>query len=126
MNAFDRVAIDIVGALPESKRSGNRFLLTLINLCTHYPEAVALPQHDTKTVCLALSEIFTRFGFPKEILSDRGPKFMSDLMQQFVNQCGIQSIRTSAYHPQSNSSLERLNHILNNTIRSVVDQLDGE
>jgi hypothetical protein len=35
-------AIDIVGPLNICDGTGNRFILTVLDLCTHYPEAVAL------------------------------------------------------------------------------------
>jgi Integrase zinc binding domain len=40
---FSRIAIDIVGSLPVCPKTGNRFILTVLDLATHYPEAIALP-----------------------------------------------------------------------------------
>ena len=42
---FLQVTIDIIGPLPVCKESGNRYILTILYLCTHYPEAVPLKQH---------------------------------------------------------------------------------
>lgn len=68
---FSSVAIDIVGPLHRT-RKGNRYILTLCDYSTKYPEAVALKVIDTETVANALIEIFSRTGIPKEILSDQG------------------------------------------------------
>jgi hypothetical protein len=40
-----------------------------------------LKDHTAKTIATALVSVFSRFGFPEEILSDRGTEFMSELMQ---------------------------------------------
>lgn len=39
---FQRIAMDLVGPLPRSKR-GNRYILTIVDYVTRYLEAIALP-----------------------------------------------------------------------------------
>ena len=95
-----QVAIDIIGPLPVCKESGNRYILAVLNLCTHFPEAVPLKRHTAADVAQALGTVFSRFGFPQEILSDQGSDFMSELMQVFLNDFAINHVRTSPYHPQ--------------------------
>jgi len=80
---FAQVAIDIIGPLPVCKESGNRYILTILDFCTHYPKAVPLKQHTAANVAQALETVFSHFGFPQEILSDQGSNFMSELMQVF-------------------------------------------
>jgi len=119
---FSQVAIDIVGPLPVCKESGNRFILTVLDLCTHYPEAIPLKRHTASDVAQALSTVFSRFGFPQEILSDQGTDFMSELMQIFLHDFGVNHIRTSPYHPQSNGACERFNGTLKSMLRSLLDR----
>ena len=64
---FAQVAIDIIGPLPVCQESGNRFILTVLDLFTHYPEAIPLKQHTAADVAQALGTVFSRFGFPQEI-----------------------------------------------------------
>ncbi|KFM62646.1 Pro-Pol polyprotein, partial [Stegodyphus mimosarum] len=40
-------------------------------------------------------------GFPKEIQTDRGTSFMSNLGIEFVEKFGIKVSRSSIHHPQS-------------------------
>lgn len=68
--------MDIVGPLPLSCRK-NMYILVICDYSTKYPEAVPLKTQDTETVAKALLEVFTRVGFPKELLSDRGTNFTS-------------------------------------------------
>jgi len=62
----------IIRPLPVCQESGNRFILTILDLCTHYPEAIPLKQHTAADVAQALITVFSRFCFPQEILSDQG------------------------------------------------------
>ena len=119
---FAQVAIDIIGPLPVCQESGNRFILTILDLCTHYPEAIPLKQHTAADVAQALGTVFSRFGFPQEILSDQGSDFMSELMQVFLNEFSVHHNRTSPYHPQSNGACERFNGTPKTMIRSLLDR----
>ena len=49
---------------------GHRYILTVVDYATRYPEAMALKNITTKTVAEALVEIYSRVGIPKEVLSD--------------------------------------------------------
>jgi len=62
---FAQVAIDIIGPLPVCQESGNRFILTVLDLCTHYPEAIPLKQHTAADVAQVLGTVFSRFDFPR-------------------------------------------------------------
>ena len=119
---FCQIAIDIVGPLPVCKDSGSRFILTVLDMCTHYPEAIPLKQHSAQDVAQALGTVFSHFGFPQEILPEKVSEFMSELMQIILNDFGINHIRTSAYHPQSNGACERFNGMLKVMLRSLVDR----
>ena len=97
---WSRIAIDIVGPLPTCTNSQNRFVLTVLDLATHYPKAIALPDHTAPQVAIALSTVFCRFGFCQEILSDQGSDLMSEVMSYFLKKINISHIRTSTYHSQ--------------------------
>ena len=116
---FAQVAIDVIGRLPVCQESGNRFILTVLDLCIHYPEAIPLKQHTAAYVAQALGTVFSRSGFPPfRLRSD----FMSELMQVFLNEFSVHRIRTSPYHPQSNGACERFNGTLKTMIRSLLDR----
>ena len=46
---FQRIAMDVVGPLPKS-RSANRFILTISDYATRYPEAGPLPSTEAERV----------------------------------------------------------------------------
>lgn len=67
---FKRKAVDIVGPIRPVSESGNRFILTVVDFATRYPEAIALPSIKTSRVAEVLFKIYSRVGFPEEVLSD--------------------------------------------------------
>ncbi|XP_059177648.1 uncharacterized protein K02A2.6-like [Physella acuta] len=115
---FTKVAVDIVGPMQMTNRK-NRFILTLVDTATRWPEAVALKEISSETVIEALSTIFTRIGFPEEILSDNGPQFNSELYTQVNKFFGIKGIKTTPYHPNSNGMVERFNGSLKHMLRKL-------
>ena len=118
MTPFTKVAVDIVGPMQMTNRK-NRFILTLVDTATRWPEAVALKETSSGTVIEALSTIFSRIGFPEEILSDNGPQFNSDLYTQVNKFFCIKQIKTTPYHPSSNGMVERFNGSLKNMLRKL-------
>jgi transposase InsO family protein len=117
---FKRIAIEC--PLPTGVETGNRFILTIIDLCTHYVEAIALKSHEAPIVAKALITVFSHFGFPEEILSDQGPEVMSKMMRIFLKEFGIRHVQTRPYHPQCNGSCERFNGTMKAMLRSLSEQ----
>ena len=72
---FKGVAVDIVGPIEPRSEKRNRYILTMIDYATRYPEAVALPSIETERVAEALVKVFSRVGIPDEMLTDCGSQF---------------------------------------------------
>eukprot|EP00745_Piridium_sociabile_P030960 TRINITY_DN51384_c0_g1_i5.p1 TRINITY_DN51384_c0_g1~~TRINITY_DN51384_c0_g1_i5.p1 ORF type:complete len:379 (-),score=38.43 TRINITY_DN51384_c0_g1_i5:332-1468(-) len=115
---FQKIAVDIVGPLQPSI-SGHRYILTIVDTATRFPEAVPMKRIDTVTVAEALLSVFARTGLPSEILTDCGTQFVSDLMREIYRLLSITSITTTPYHPQSNGMVERFNGTLKTMLRRV-------
>ena len=113
---FRRVAMDLVGPLQRTPR-GNKYVLTLMDFATRYPEAVPLKKIDARTVADALCQIFSRMGIPAEVLSDRGANFLSSVMKTLFQMLGVAHIKTSPYHPQTDGMLERFHGTLKAMLR---------
>ena len=97
---FHKVAIDIIGPLAPPTDRKHRWILTLVDCATRYPEAIPLASTTTEAVAEALLSIFARVGVPVEVLSDNGPQFVSDLMKGVSRLMSIQWINASPYHPK--------------------------
>ena len=64
---FKRVANDLVGPIGPPSDDSHRYILTLVNFATRYPEDVPLKNIDAES-----------FGVPEENLSDFGTQFVSE------------------------------------------------
>ena len=112
------VKIDIVGPLNITK-SRNRYILTIVDLCTRWPEAIPLKTVTTEEVQNALLTVFYRMGFPETILSDNGSQFTSDIFKNVSTLLGIKICHLSVYHAMSNGCVERFNGTLKEMLRKV-------
>lgn len=116
---FSRIATDIVGPLTVTEE-GHRWILTVMDYGTRYPEAIAMKETSAEAVANELVQIFSRVGFPKETLTDRGSNFCSELSEELFKHLGIRHIRTSAYHPQTDGMVERFSGTMTKAIRKWV------
>ncbi|RUA04547.1 MAG: hypothetical protein DSY43_06070 [Gammaproteobacteria bacterium] len=118
---FKKIAIDIVGELPRTT-TGYKYILTIVDYATRYPEAIPLRTTNSKTIADVLVQYFCRVGIPKELVSDQGSNFIGKLMTQLYEQLGIAKIKTSVYHPQANGLVERFN----GTLKAMLKKFAGE
>ncbi|XP_067824107.1 scaffold attachment factor B1-like isoform X2 [Heptranchias perlo] len=119
---FKRVSIDVVGPLPFTTNSGKRYILMVVDCASRYPDATALASVEADIVAMALLLMFTRVGFPEEILSNQGANFMSQLVMQLRRQCQDKQLRSTPYHPQVNGLVERFNGTLKQVLRTYAEQ----
>ncbi len=118
---FESVAIDLVGPLPKGK-GGNRYILTYICLATRWPEAVPLRSITAKAVMDGLWSIFSRTSVPEKILTDQGSQFCGKVMTQLCEQLGIDKVRTSPYHPETNGAVERMHGTMKSVLGKSIDE----
>ena len=119
---FQRIAVDIVGPIFPRTDRGNKYILTIVDYATRFPEAVPLPSIEAERVAEALVNVFTRVGVPKEILTDMGSQFTSGIMQEVSRLLSIRQMTTSPYHPACNGLCERFNGVLKQMLKRMCDE----
>ena len=87
---FKHVAVDIVGPIEPRSEKRNRYILTMIDYATRYPEAVAL-----HSVAEALVEMFSGVGIPDELLTDCGSQFTAEVMKEVSRLLSLQQLTTT-------------------------------
>ncbi len=122
---FEHVIVDCVGPLPKAK-SGNQFLLTVMCTATRYPEAIPLHKITARAVVKALIKFFTTFGLPRIVQTDQGTNFLSKLCAQVFKSLNITHRISSAYHPESQGSLERFHQTLKAMLRKYCMETGSE
>ena len=76
------------------------------------------PYHcDQLMLNTLLIKAFSRVGVPKEILTDQGSNFTSQLLAEVYRLLHIQPIKMSPYHPQTDGLVERFNQTLKAMLR---------
>jgi len=61
-----------------------------------------------------IKEIFRLHGLPKDIITDRGTIFTSDLWKETTKLLGIERQLSTAFHPQTDGQTERTNATVTN------------
>jgi hypothetical protein len=98
--------MDILEGLPNTK-DGYQYILLLIGSSSHWCECVPLTSQDSVNVAKVLyNGIFTIFGMPGSILSDRGHNVMSKLVSALCDIFQVTKLRTNSFHPQTNGICE--------------------
>nr|GEZ73893.1 reverse transcriptase domain-containing protein [Tanacetum cinerariifolium] len=117
---FDVWGIDFMGPFPSSK--GNKYILVAVDYLSKWVEAKALPTNDARVVVKFLKSLFSQFGTPKAIISDRGTHFCNDQFVRIMSKYGVTHRLSIAYHPQTSGQVEVTNHGL----KQILERMVGE
>ena len=119
---FKRVAVDLVGPIAPMTDRGNRYILTMVDYATRYPEATALKSIEAETVAEALVAMFSRVGIPEEVLTDQGSQFVSGVMKEVSRLLSMRQLVTTPYHPMCNGLVERFNGSLKSMLKRMCSE----
>ena len=119
---FERVSVDITGPHPRSAK-GHVFMLTVMDHFSKWAEAIPLRNHTAPTVARTLmTHVFSRFGMPLQLLTDRGPEFEGELFTELCKWMEIDKIRTTAYRAATNGMVERFHRTLNAILGKIISE----
>ena len=80
-----------------------------------------LRSKDATTVAKALvNHVFLKWGLCHEILTDQGPEFEAELLNELLKILGVVRLRTSGFRPQSNGAVEMWHRTLNSMFAKVI------
>ena len=86
---FDKIAIDLVTEC-ETSSSGNKHILTIVDHLTGWPEAFPIPDKSADTIVSTfINQYLPVHMCPRYILLDDGMEFKNHLMDQVLQQLGI-------------------------------------
>nr|GFA50312.1 reverse transcriptase domain-containing protein [Tanacetum cinerariifolium] len=117
---FDVWGIDFMGPFPSSKR--NKYILVVVDYISKWVEAKALPTNDARVVVKFLKLLFSQFGTPKAIISDRGTHFCNDQFSRVMSKYGVTHRLSTAYHPQTSGQVE----VTNRGLKRILERTVGE
>jgi RNase H-like domain found in reverse transcriptase/Reverse transcriptase (RNA-dependent DNA polymerase)/Integrase zinc binding domain/Integrase core domain len=122
--SFDKIYLDLVGPMKMSEE-GFQYALTVQDDLSKFLEIVPLKSKETIEVAKALvEEFFMRYGIAKEVVSDLGKEFISEVFTETCKFFGTQKRHSTPYHHQSIGALENSHKSLNAYLRSYAKDLD--
>ncbi|KAL0172961.1 hypothetical protein M9458_033272 [Cirrhinus mrigala] len=104
---WSHLGVDFATDLPNSR--GVTCILIIVDRFSksvHFIPLKGLPT-AMETAELLFNHVFRYFGIPEDIVSDRGPQFISRVWRAFFKLLGVTVSLSSGYHPQSNGLMER-------------------
>nr|GEY42012.1 reverse transcriptase domain-containing protein [Tanacetum cinerariifolium] len=119
-NYTAKKGIDFMG--PFSRSKGNKYILVAVDYLSKWVEAKALPTNDARVVVKFLKSLFSRFGTPKAIISDRGTHFCNDQFSRVMSKYEVTHRLSTAYHPQTSGHVE----VTNRGLKRILERTVGE
>ncbi|GJS07975.1 reverse transcriptase domain-containing protein [Tanacetum coccineum] len=116
---FDVWGLYFMGPFPQSR--GNKYILVAVDYVSKWIEAQALPTNDARVVVKFLRQLFTRFGVPKALISNRGTHFCNSQLEKALQRYGMTHKLSMAYHPQSNGQTK----VTNRAIKRILERSVG-
>jgi len=119
---WDMLSVDFVVELPLS--SGHNAVMTVVDSVSK--RAYFIPMHMTVTVegaaRLFLHQVWKLHGLLKCIISDCGPQFIAHFTKELYRLLGIKLVSSTAWHPQTDRQMERVNQELDQYLRLFVNE----
>jgi transposase InsO family protein len=111
------IAIDFITKLPTS--DGCEDIMVIGDRLGKGVILVPCERTDSETVAQLLIDRFIGYhGVPSAITSDRGPQFVSQFWEHFCKRLHIQRRLSTAFHPQTDGQIERMNATLEAYLRN--------
>ena len=97
--------------------------LVITDHFTRYAQAFpSKMQTALATAKLLWNNFILHYGFPFKIITDQGRNFESELIEHLCQLAGVQKLRTSPYHPQTNGQCKRFNGTLLNMLGTLTPE----
>ena len=114
---FEHTAMDIVGPLPRTELVIFMSLLSVIILPGTQRQCCYATLMLNMWLRSCMVKLFSRVGIPREILTDKGTNFTSQLLAEVYQLLHIHALHKSPYHPQTDGLVERFNQTLKSKLR---------
>ncbi len=104
---WSHLGVDFITDLPPS--DGNTCILVIVDRFSKSCRLLPLKGLPTamETAETLFNQVFRYFGIPEDIVSDRGPQFISRVWKAFFSLLDVTVSLSSGYHPQTNGQTER-------------------
>ena len=118
---FEKWGIDFIGPINLGSARKKKYIILATDYATKWVEARSTRKNDALAAASFLFEgILMRFGYPLELVSDRGKDFLNDVIADITDRYLIKHRKTTLYNPKANGLTERVNGIVGNVLNKMV------
>jgi hypothetical protein len=119
--------MDLITQLPRTLK-GHSAIMVVVDKLTKYAYYIATV---TEANAIQLADLFIQYvvrhrGLPRNIVSDRDPRFVSIFWQTLWSNLGTKLCLSTAFHPQTDGQTERANRTLEEGLRAYVDTMQAD
>lgn len=94
-------------------------ILVVVDRFTKMAHFMLIGKKDSPIVARAyLENVWKYHGFPEDVVSDRDRTFTGQFFTDLYNYFGINRSMSTAYHPQLDGQMERMNPVIQSYLRS--------
>ena len=97
--------------------------MTVVDEISRFPFAFVIKEANTISVISALSQLFSIFGYPLAIHSDRGSVFESSEFKSLVDRWNVYKMRTTPKNSAGTGQCEKLNELIWKTMELRLKQI---
>jgi len=118
---WSHISADFITKLPLAQ--GYDSILVVVDRLTKMAHFIPTTEKTTAGGLARLfrDNVWKLHGLPESIISDRGPQFAAGVMRELNAMLGIDSKLSTAFHPQTDGQMERMNQELEQYLRMFID-----
>ena len=116
---WQSVSMDFVFGLPSDKH-GNTGILVFVDRLSKmvHLAAVKATVNAKESARLFVELVFRHHGMPRELVTDRDPRFTSCFWRAVFSAVGTRLAMSTAAHPETDGQTERANRVVEDVLRS--------
>ena len=117
---FDKWGMDFIGPI-NPPLNQKKYIIVCTDYLTKWVETKAIKAATEEKVVEFLREnVFYKFGYPIELVTDQGNQFTSNMIEELLSHHKIKHKTSTPYHPQANGQVEVTNRALESILTKVV------
>ncbi|WVZ79681.1 hypothetical protein U9M48_027234 [Paspalum notatum var. saurae] len=118
---WEKITMDFIVRLPRTPK-GNDSIWVIVDRLTKSAHfiPVKVTHNAPRLAELYIQNVLRLHGVPISIVSDRGPQFTARFWKSLHEALGTKLDYSTAYHPQTDGQMERVNQLLEDLLRGCV------
>ena len=102
--------MDFITHLPKTRRQHDAIMVFVDKLSKYVRFAPTTTDVTSWNAAHIFADrVVSLFGLPKKLISDRDPRFTSNMFQEFCKIFGILNAFSTAFHPRTDGQIEKYN-----------------